>query len=76
MVERSSKATREALVPIILVDYEQANSEMSAIINNYNNNRRHSSLNYLTLIEYYRGDPDVPLAIREAKMEKAKLTRK
>ncbi|MGP6206837.1 hypothetical protein ACNF42_02210 [Cuniculiplasma sp. SKW3] len=36
----------ELLAPIILVDYEQAKSEISAIING------HSSLNYLTPIQY------------------------
>ena len=42
----------------------------------YNNERRHSSLNYLPPREYYRGDPDVKIAVREAKMEMAKLIRR
>ncbi len=67
---------RESLVNVILTDYWQARSEISRIIEYYNNNRRHSSLNYLTPIQYYRGDPDVLLAVREAKIEKAKLIRK
>ncbi len=37
MVERSNKTTRESLVPIILTDYEQAISEISWIIDHYNN---------------------------------------
>ena len=64
------------MVNVILTDYWQARSEISRIIEYYNNNRRHSSLNYLTPIQYYRGDPDVLLAVREAKIEKAKLIRK
>ena len=73
---RSNKTAREALAPVILVDYEHAKSEISAIINNYNNSRRRSSLNYLIPIQYYRGEPDVLLAVRETKIEKAKLIRR
>ena len=76
IVERANKTMRESLVPIILTDYEQAKSEISGIIDHYNSERRHSSLNYLTPIQYYRGDPDVLLAVREAKIEKAKLIRR
>ena len=76
IVERANKTMRESLVPVILIDYEQARSEISRIIDNYNNNRRHSSLHYLTPIQYYRGDPDLLLAIREAKIEKARILRR
>ena len=40
------------------------------------NMRRHSSLNHLIPIQYYRGDPDILLAVRDAKIQKAKLIRK
>ena len=76
IVERSNKTTREALVPIILVDYGQAKTEISRIIEHYNNKRRHSSLHYLMPVQYYRGDPDVLLAVREAKIENAKSIRR
>ena len=76
IVERANKTMRESLVPIILTDYEQARTEISRIIEHYNNKRRHSSLNYLTPAQYYRGDPDVLLAVREAKIEKARILRK
>ena len=76
IVERANKTMRESLVPVILTDYEQARSEISRIINHYNSERRHSSLNYLTPIQYYRGDPDLLLAIREAKIEKARILRR
>jgi len=76
IVERANKTVRESLVPVILIDYEQAKSEISRIINHYNNERRHSSLNYLKPIQYYRGDPDLLLAVREAKIEKAKVLRR
>ena len=76
IVERANKTMRESLVPVILADYEQAVSGISRIIEHYNNERRHSSLNYLTPIQYYRGDPDLLLAVREAKIEKARVLRK
>ena len=41
----------------------------------YNNNRRHSSLKYLTPMQYYREDPEILLAVREAKIGKAKPIR-
>ncbi len=76
IIERSSKTIREALVPIILVDYDQVKSEMSRIIEHYNNHRRHSSLQYLMLVQYYRGELEVLLAVREAKIENSKLLRR
>lgn len=76
IVERANKTMRESRVPIILTDYEQAKQETSKIIDYYNNKRRHSSLRYLTPAQYYRGDPDVLLAVREAKIEKAGILRK
>ena len=67
---------RESLATVILTDYEQAKQEISKIIDYYNNKRRHSSLNYLTPVQYYRGEPDILLAVREAKIEKARILRK
>ena len=76
IVERANKTMRESLAPVILTDYEQAKSEISRIIEYYNNNRRHSSLNYLTPKQYYRGNPEELLRIRESKIEKARILRR
>ena len=76
IVERANKTMRESLVPVILVDYEQVKSEIARIIEYYNNRRRHSSLQYFTPVQYYSGEPEILLAVREAKMEKAKILRK
>ncbi len=76
IVERANKTMREYLVPVILADYEQAKTEISWVVQHYNNERRRSSLQYLTPIHYYRGEPDVLLAIREAKIEKARALRR
>ena len=76
IVERANKTMREELVPVILMDYGQATSEIARIVRHYNNGRRHSSLNYLTQVQYYRGNPELLLAIREAKIEKARTLRR
>ena len=76
IVERANKTIRESLATVILTDYEQAKQEISKIIYYYTNKRRHSSLHYLTPAQYYRGDPDILLAVREAKIEKARILRK
>ena len=66
IVERANKTMREELVPMILMDYEKAKSEISRIVYRYNNERRHSSLQYLTPVQCYRGDPGTLLAVRES----------
>ena len=43
IVERANKTMRESLVPVILTDYDHARHEISKIVDNYNNKRRHSS---------------------------------
>ena len=42
----------------------------------YNNERRHSSLQYLTPAQYYKGNPDELLKTRKIKIEMARMTRK
>lgn len=75
IIERANKTMREELLTVILMDYEQARSEISRIVYHYNNKRRHSSLHYLTPGQYYRDEPDVLLSVREAKIEKAGVLR-
>ncbi|QRF75041.1 hypothetical protein Thermo_00534 [Thermoplasmatales archaeon] len=58
------------------MDYEQAKSEVSRIIRHYNNERRHPSLHYLTPIQYYMGNPEVLLVIREAEIEKERALKR
>ena len=76
IIERANKTMRESLTTVILTDYEQAKSEISRIVEYYNNKRRHSSLNYLTPIQYYRGNPGEILKIRKSKIEKARILRR
>jgi putative transposase len=76
IVERANKTMRESLVTVILTDYEQARHELFKIVEYYNNRRRHSSLNYLTPIQYYRGNPREILRMRESKIERARILRR
>ena len=76
IVERANKTMREELSPLIITDYQNAQSEISRIIRWYNNERIHSSLNYLTPRDYYRGDPDELLRIREEKIRMGRISRK
>ena len=76
IVERVNRPVREDLESSIVSGFTDAEESIDRIIHWYNNERRHSSLNYLVPAEYYRGDPDVKIAVREAKMEMAKLIRR
>ena len=76
IVERANKTMREELSPLIITDYQNAQSEISRIVHWYNNERMHSSLNYLTPGDYYRGDPDELLRIREEKIRMGRISRK
>lgn len=75
-MERANKVMRESPVSVILVDYEQARYKISRIMHHYNNRRRHSSLNYLTQVQYYKGNPEELIEIRESKIEKAGILRR
>ena len=60
----------------LITDYQKALESIDRTINWYNNTRRHSSLNYSSPKEYYRGEPDVLLAVREVELEMAKGIRR
>jgi hypothetical protein len=47
--------------------------ELFKIVEYYNNRRRHSSLNYLTPTQYYMGNSEEILRIRESKIERARI---
>lgn len=75
IVERRGKNMRESLVSIILTDYEQAKSEISGIIQHYNTEKR--LIPELTqTIQYNRGNHELLLTKREAKIEKARILRR
>ena len=76
IVERTNKTMRESLSDKIITDFGDAEREIAKTIKWYNGERRHSSLQYLTPVQYYRGNPSELLSIREGKMERARMLRK
>ena len=60
----------------VVMNYQDACSTIAGIMDFYNNERRHSSLKYLTPAQYYRGNPDEFLKTREIKIEMARMIRK
>ena len=76
IIERANKIMRESLAPVILTDYEQAKHELFKIVEYYNNRRRHSSLNYLTPMPYYMGNPGGLRRIRESETKRAGILRR
>lgn len=53
-----------------------AQSAMTAVIEEYNHRRLHSSLHYLRPVDYYRGNPEALLAERRRKLQTARALRK
>lgn len=76
IVERANKTMREELSGKVITDFGDAEREITKTVRRYNNERRHSSLQYLTPVQYYRGNPNELLSMREGKMERARMLRK
>ena len=76
IVERANKTVRESLSDRVITDFVDAEKEIAKTILWYNFKRRHSSLQYLTPMQYYRGNPVELLNIRESKIERARIMRK
>jgi transposase InsO family protein len=76
IVERANKTVRESISDKIITDFGDAEVEIAKVIHWYNYERRHSSLQYLTPMQYYRGNPVELLNIRESKIERARIMRK
>lgn len=75
LVERFHRSTREALDDQALTNLTQARRILGEWVRQYNEERLHAGLGYLTPAEYYRGDPTARRAERTAKLEKAQQER-
>jgi len=53
----------------VVMNFKYAYSAISGMVQFYNYERRHSSLQYLTIPHYYRMNPDKSLKIREIKRD-------
>ena len=67
---------QEALRKDYPITFSEAESLIAKYIDYYNNERLHSSINYLRPIDYYKGNPGVILKEREEKILRAKESRK
>ena len=75
-MERANKTVRESLSDRVITDFGDAEKEIAKTIQWYNNERRYSSLQYLTPVQYFRGNPGELLSIREGKLGRARTLRK
>jgi len=57
-------------------DYPAAQALIRDWVTTYNTTRLHSALNYLPPADYYRGNPEVPLAGRRARLAAARQRRR
>jgi len=57
-------------------DYDRAQEVVRGILEHYNHERLHSSLQFLRPVDYYRGDPETLLAERRRKLVQARELRK
>ena len=53
IVERANKTMRESLSDRVITGFGDAEREIAKTVRRYNNERRHSSLQYLTPVQYY-----------------------
>jgi putative transposase len=76
LVERLHRTVGEALDEFEVETYWQARDRIAEIVEWYNHQRLHSGINFLRPIDYYRGDPERLLRIRQRKIEQARHHRK
>jgi len=76
LVERAHRTVGEALDAFDVETYWEARDRIAEIVEWYNHHRLHSGINFLRPIDYYRGDPERLLGIRQRKIEQARHHRK
>ena len=76
-IERYHRSVREeGLGDQEREDYYQARDLLELWVKYYNHDRLHSALNYLSPVDYYKGDPEALIAARKNKLTKATARRK
>lgn len=76
LIERYHRTIGERIEEHDLSSFTEAKAVIARIIDDYNNRRLHSSLNFLRPVDYYRGNPDALLAQRRRKLQEARELRK
>ena len=76
LVERSNRTLREALEEMEFANRQEAEEQLTRIIDWYNEMRLHSALGYLRPADYYRGTPETLHAARWTKLAQARHRRR
>ena len=77
LIERYHRSFREeGIAEKTASDYYHACALIEKWVDQYNNHRLHSAINYLRPIDYYRGDPEKLIKERMEKLEKARKRRR
>jgi len=74
-LERFHRSTREALSEKDLGNLARARDLIGEWVKHYNEERLHASLQYLPPAEYYAGKPEIRVAERRTKLERARHRR-
>lgn len=75
LVERFHRSTRDALGEQALANLGHARAIIAAWVRQYNEERLHAGLGYLTPATYYRGDPAARRTERQRKLDEAQRER-
>lgn len=76
-IERFHRSlSEECLRKRSFIDLEDAQKQISKYVSHYNNNRLHSSLNYLRPVDYLFGNPEALLKERQNKIDRSTRNRK
>lgn len=74
-IERYHRSTREALADEDLRNLSRARERIGRWVTEYNENRLHASLQYLTPADYFCGEPAMRLNARREKLERGRRQR-
>ena len=75
-IERMHRTIGEKIDQHEFEDFDKAREVIAGILDHYNNERLHSSLQFLRPVDYYRGNPEALLAERRRKRSSARELRK
>lgn len=75
-IERFHRTLEEECLRIkSLINMDDAEKQIAAYVDHYNEHRLHSALSYLRPVDYFKGNVDELLGIRQAKLDAATASR-
>ena len=76
LVERVNRTIKDTAIDYEFRNIAHARAVINEIVRYYNEERLHSAIHFLRLIDYYRGDPDKLLEERRIKLLQARHMRR